>query len=132
MEAVALGAEGQFSVMSKAKLDLGKFLSGGRAAQQAVDDAIAAHGRERGGAPRGAPEPRCSDCGARPIEAWSPYARYCYWCGSKGCCDVDAPWIEAIDGLEKELVLFAVHHRDIDLVPRALRWLQDQKGSSRS
>lgn len=38
--------------MSKAKLDLGKFLSGGRAAQQAVDDAIAAHGRERGGAPK--------------------------------------------------------------------------------
>lgn len=38
--------------MSKAKLDLGKFLSGGRAAQQAVDDAIAAHGRERGGSPR--------------------------------------------------------------------------------
>jgi hypothetical protein len=32
--------------MTKAKLDLEKFLSGGRAAQQAVDDAIAAHGGE--------------------------------------------------------------------------------------
>lgn len=71
----------------------------------------------------------CSDCGAHAVELWSPYARYCYRCGSQGAADVDAPWLEAIDGLEKELVLFAVHHRDIDLVPRALRWLQ---ASSRS
>jgi hypothetical protein len=42
--------------MTKAKLDLGKFLSGGRAAQQAVDEAIAAHGRELSGAPKPAPE----------------------------------------------------------------------------
>lgn len=79
------------------------------------------------------PIARCSDCGARQIEAWSPYSRYCYWCGSKGCVDVDAEWLDTREGLEKELVLLAVFHRDGgDLAPRALQWLQAQKGSSRS
>jgi hypothetical protein len=73
----------------------------------------------------------CSDCGACNVEAWSPYARYCYRCGSKACADVDAAWMEAGHSLETELVLFAIQHRDGgDLAPRALQWLQAQKGRS--
>lgn len=74
----------------------------------------------------------CSDCGGRNIEPWSPYERYCYYCGSKGLADVGAPWLDALDGIEKELVLLAVYHRDGDLTPRALQWLHAQKGSSRT
>lgn len=74
---------------------------------------------------------RCSDCGTRPIEAWSPYARYCYYCGSKGAVDVSAAWLDAIEGIEKELVLLAVYHRDGDLTPRALQWLQARKETAR-
>lgn len=33
-------------------LDLEKFLKGGQAAQRAIDEALAVHGRELGGAPK--------------------------------------------------------------------------------
>jgi hypothetical protein len=76
--------------------------------------------------------PRCSDCGQRPIEVWSPYSRYCYRCGEKAAVDVDAQWVDASDGIEKELVLLAVFHRDGGgLTPRALQWLLARTGQSR-